>query len=170
MPLLLGSQAQYLTAHVDNMRSVDYKATHLVKAVKGLDLNPNAYDDVAIGGGIVRITQANKDRAMDWFAEWGAAQLAKLPAGPKIIVPIPSSKSIPGGQPTFRTALIADRIARLSNQTTSAPVLRFKAARPNSREEGGGGPGGRRCSRVPPPHPASTNTSITPHHRLIRSP
>src|SRR4051794_20688805 len=137
MALLLGSRAQYLTAQVPNMRGPDYKATHLVKATKGLDLNPRQYSDVTIGGQPVRITQNNKDCAMDWFAEWAAAQIAALPPGPKIIVPVPSSKSIPLCLPTFRTALIADRIAKLSNQTQAVPVLRFGAERPSSREEGG---------------------------------
>ena len=47
-------------------------ARHLVKAVKGLDLNPSAYSYVTIGGHRVRIVESNKDRAMDWFAEWAA--------------------------------------------------------------------------------------------------
>ena len=48
-------RAQYLTEPVENMRRVDYDATHLVKAVKGLDLNPKAFSEVTIDGQRVRL-------------------------------------------------------------------------------------------------------------------
>ena len=119
------------------MRAVDYDATHLVKAVKGLDLNPNAYSYVTIGGQRVRIIGGNKDRAIDWFAEWAAKHVQDLGKHPKAILPVPSSKSTPAKPATFRTAVIAQKIAALCPNTTALPVLRFKAERPNTREEGG---------------------------------
>ncbi|MCK9919272.1 hypothetical protein MXD81_60095 [Microbacteriaceae bacterium K1510] len=107
----------------------------MVKAVKGISFGN--YATVQIGGQCVRITDANKDRAMDWFAEWSAPRVDSLGSGRKILVPIPSSKSTPESPATFRTAIIANKIAALASNTTVAPVLRFKAARPNAHEEGG---------------------------------
>src|ERR1700730_5371612 len=104
-------RAQYLTEPVGNMRAVDYDATHLVKAVKGLDLNPNAYSYVTIGGQRVRIIEGNKDRARDWFAEWAAKHVQDFGKHPKVILPVPSSKSTPAKPATFRTAVIAQKIA-----------------------------------------------------------
>ena len=56
---------------------------------------------------------------------------------PKVLVPVPSSKATPATPANFRTAIIADRLAAICPNTVVAPALRFKAARPNSREEGG---------------------------------
>jgi predicted amidophosphoribosyltransferase len=137
MPLNVRCRAQYLTAPVANMRGIDYDAIHLVKAVKGLDLSSNSYAYVSISGQQVRITEANKDQAMDWFAEWAAEQAVSLSAGPKIFIPIPSSKSTPDTPANFRTAVIADKIAALCPDATAMPALRFKSPRPSSREEGG---------------------------------
>jgi len=119
------------------MRNVDYDATHLVKAVKGLPLNPNSYSWVTIDGRRVQITEATKDRAMDWFAEWVADYVNGLGKHRKIIVPVPSSKTTPASSATFRTAEIARRIAARSINTLPFPSLRFKKEMPNTREEGG---------------------------------
>lgn len=137
MPLNVACRAQYLTAPVSNMRGVDYDAIHLVKATKGLDLTPKAYTWVPIGGHNVRVAEGNKDRAMDWFAEWAAGQVNSMGNGPKVLVPVPSSKSTPDTPADFRTAVIADKIAALCPNVTVVPALRFKTARSNSREEGG---------------------------------
>lgn len=137
MPLQLDAHAQYLTEHVESMRPADFDATHLVKATKGLELNPKSYSVVTVGGRRISISETNKDRAMDWFAEWASEKIQALPSGPKVIIPIPSSKSTPQSAPTFRTALIGQRIAKLCSYTKSISVLRFKAERPNTREEGG---------------------------------
>lgn len=135
MSLAVRCRAQYLTADVE-MRSEDYDATHMVKAVKGLSLSARAYTWVTIDGERTKITDDNKDLAMDWFAEWAAQQ---IPAGDlaTVLVPVPSSKTTLSSAVDFRTALIANRIATRRRNTVVAPVLRFENARPNSREEGG---------------------------------
>jgi hypothetical protein len=137
MPLTVFCTAQYLTRPAAEMRGSDYNATHVVKAVKGLVLNANAYTWVTIGGRNVKIVEANKDRAMDWFAEWVALRINALGSHRKIIIPIPSSKSTLQSPPTFRTAVIAQKIAALCTNTLPFPSLRFEAERPNSRKEGG---------------------------------
>jgi hypothetical protein len=137
MPLNVLCRAQYLTRSAAKMRGVDYDATHMVKAVKGLPLNPNAYSRVLIGDRGVTITEANKDRAIDWFAEWAAGHINARGAHRKIIVPVPSSKSTLKSPPNFRTAVIAQKIASLCVNTLPFPSLRFESERPNSREEGG---------------------------------
>jgi hypothetical protein len=137
MPLVLNSKAQYLTREVPSMRGDDYDATHLVKAVKGLPLNPNSYTSVIANGRWTRITEANKDPAMDWFAEWAAQKIDELGPRPKVIVPVPSSKTIVQSPATFRTAILAQKVAALAKNAVSFPGLRFQTAQPNSREEGG---------------------------------
>jgi len=107
------------------MRRVDYDATHMVKAVKGLPLNPNAYTIASIGPRRVKIVDANKDAAIDWFAEWAAQKVNALGPGRKIIVPVPSSKTTVKSDANFRTALIARKIAALSANTLPFPSLRF---------------------------------------------
>ncbi|TWI58287.1 hypothetical protein IQ16_08193 [Bradyrhizobium huanghuaihaiense] len=119
------------------MRRVDYDSTHLVKAVKGLELHPNAYTWVPIDGTNTKIVNANKDLAIKWFASWAAAKIVQLGNQPKILIPIPSSKTIIASTEDFRTYKIAQEIAaRVPNATTTS-VLRFIEARPSSREDGG---------------------------------
>jgi hypothetical protein len=130
-------QAQYLTRAVESMRRVDFDATHMVKAVKGLSLSANAYTDIPIDGKTIRIVEANKDRAIDWHASWAASKIAALGDGRKILIPVPSSKTTLASPDTFRTMLIAKAIeARVPNSFTLS-ALRFKEARPSSREDGG---------------------------------
>jgi len=137
MPLTVLSMAQYLTRDVADMRKVDYDATLLVKAVKGLPLNPNSYSWVSIDGRQVKITEATKDQAMDWFAKWAADYINSLGKHRKVIVPVPSSKTTRKSPPTFRTAEIAQKIVARSINPRLFPSLRFKKEMPNSREEGG---------------------------------
>lgn len=137
MSLSVLSRAQYLTGSVAGMRRTDYDATHMVKATKGLELSPGAYTKVNISGRDVIINEANKDLAMDWFSEWAANHVRSLARPQKVVVPVPSSKTTLSSAPTFRTALIAPKIAALCPNTTAAPVLRFESEQPNSREEGG---------------------------------
>ena len=60
MKLRVICRAQYFTEQAEEMRGDDYDATHLVKAVKGLELHPRAYTPVKIRGKNVRITEGNK--------------------------------------------------------------------------------------------------------------
>ena len=131
-------QAQYLTRNVGSMRSTDYDATHMVKAVKGLDLSPNAYTYVTIQGKSHKITNESKDDAISWFAEWAVFQIGGLGAGPNIILlPIPSSKTVVTSPEDYRTCRIANAIASLLPKSLVSSALRFKTPLPNSREEGG---------------------------------
>jgi hypothetical protein len=118
------------------MRSSDFDATHLVKGVKGLALSEAAFSHVLIDGRTIRITNANKDRAIEWFAQWAAQKLEELPGSPKILVPIPGSATTIDSAPDFRTALIAEKIAARMRTARAFPWLRFNAARPNSRQGG----------------------------------
>lgn len=128
------SRAQYLTAAVGEMRPGDYDSLLMVKAVKGLTFHN--YATMLIGGRWTTVREANKDIAIDWFVEWAAPVIAAIP-GAKVIVPIPSSKSTPASAPTFRTAVIAEKLAAATANAVSAPHVRFLKERPNSREEGG---------------------------------
>ena len=104
MPLRVVSRLQYLTASVNGMRPRDHDATHLVKAMKGRDLNPHQYSLVCIGGKLVSIRDNNKDMALEWLAEWAAPLVNAHGQGRKVLIPIPSSKSIASSADDFRTA------------------------------------------------------------------
>ena len=135
-------QAQYLTTDAQ-MRQKDFDATHLVKAVKGLPLNENAYTKVLIGGREVRITETKKDRAIEWFAEWAAPLVDALGIQQKILVPIPSSSTVAKDPATFRTSKLADEIAkRCKTAAASFPFLRWKKSQPSTRD------GGTRDARI----------------------
>jgi predicted amidophosphoribosyltransferase len=119
------------------MRPADYKSTHLVKAVKGLELNPKAYTWVMIDGTNCKIVESNKDRAIKWFANWAAEKIAALGGQPKVLIPIPSSKTVVTSPEDFRTFKIAQEIAARVPNATATSLLRFVEPRPSSREEGG---------------------------------
>jgi hypothetical protein len=129
-------QAQYLTREVTSMRGVDYDSTALAKAVKGLELG-NGYTDVQIDGKRCRIVNSNKDDAIPWFAGWAGAKIAELGSQPKILIPVPSSKTIVSSSEEFRTMKLAQAVAARVQGATAISALRFIEARPSSREEGG---------------------------------
>ena len=125
------------------MRQEDFDATHLVKAVKGLPIHRSAHTTVTIGGRRVKITEKTKDMAIEWFAEWAAPLVDALGIQPKIVVPISSSSTVGKDPATFRTAKLASEVAkRCTTQATAFPFLRWKEAKPNSRN------GGTRDSRL----------------------
>ena len=84
--------AQYLTTPVEEMRSSDYHATHLVKAVKGLPLHEGAYTRVTIGGRTVKIKDDNKDVALDWFAAWPPLSSIRWDCKKKLLSPYLEAK------------------------------------------------------------------------------
>jgi hypothetical protein len=128
-------QAQYLTRDVASMRGIDYDSTSLVKAVKGLELG-NGYTDVQIDGKRCRINNSNKDDAIAWFAGWAAARIIALGTQPKVLIPVPSSKTIVNSPEDFRTMKIAQAIAARVPKANALSTLRFIEARPSSREGG----------------------------------
>lgn len=137
MPLRVICRAQYLSRPVEGMRKEDYDATHLVKAVKGRELDGRAYTRVTIGGQSVKITEANKHRAIDWFAEWAALKVDALGLAVPILLPIPSSKTVAASPRGFRTDLIAQAIAAKCQRTPQVvPILRWDQQMTPSSEGG----------------------------------
>jgi hypothetical protein len=138
MALRVLSRLQYLTIVVDEMRPQDYDATHLVKAIKGRDLNAKQYATVQVGGRWTAIRQTNRDTALEWFAEWAAPIVDGTANGQKVLIPIPSSKTTPSSADNFRTAEIA-RVVAAKCQTPAviASVLRWTKPIPSASEEGG---------------------------------
>ena len=130
-------RVQYLSEPVGKMRPVDYDTTHLVKAIKGDDLHPKSYTWVKIGTQSIKIADANKDKAIDWFAEWAAPRIDALGHGDKVLVPVPGSKAVVHSSADFRTAEIARAIARKCRpQVTVAPIFRWDQPMQSSREGG----------------------------------
>ena len=116
------------------MRQADYRATHLVKAVKGKELG-NAYEWVEINGKNVKIVNGNRDEAIKWFAEWAAKTIqAILGNQTAVLVPIPNGATIVQSSADFRTALIAEAIAERLPNSIAAPLLRWRAPRPKSTD------------------------------------
>jgi hypothetical protein len=108
-----------------------------------VSLGPTSYVTAIIGGKSVKIVDSNKDRVLEWFAEWAAEQQDGLGASRLVLVPIPSSSTLASSPATFRTALMAMEIAkRLRRRSVVRPVLRFKAQMISSRA---GGPRDPQC-------------------------
>lgn len=137
MPLRVICRAQYLSEPVGGMRKEDYDATHLVKAVKGLELNKKAYTWVQIARQNVKIVEANKDQAIGWFAEWAAQKLDALALESPILLPIPSSKTVAASPRGFRTDLIAQAVAAKCRRPPKiVPILRWAQPMIPSRDGG----------------------------------
>jgi len=139
MPLLrVVFRLQYLTVFVEEMRPRDHDATHLVKAVKGRPLNPRQYSNVSIDGKTIPIRDGKKERALEWFAEWAVPIVDSHAKGRKVLIPIPSSKTVAASPDDFRTALIARAIAeKCTSSVVVAPILRWSKTMPSASEEGG---------------------------------
>ena len=94
--------------------------------------------DVQVGGRWLSIREANKDTALEWFAEWAAPIVDEAADGQKVLIPIPSSKTTPSSPDTFRTAQIANAVVRkCQTPAVMTPVLRWKKPIPSASEEGG---------------------------------
>ena len=119
------------------MRRVDYHATHMVKAVKGLELHPNAWTQVTINGAGVKIRERNKDEAIKWFGEWAAPLIDGLGPRRKVLIPIPSSSTVRNSEPNYRTKILCDAIgARMQRPASVAPILRWRRPMIPSRQGG----------------------------------
>ncbi len=128
-------RAQYLTSAVPAMRGADYNATLLVHAVKGKSISQKQFASVKIAGSSVMITDANKDRAMDWFGEWAAQVVRSLGWSPKVLVPIPNTSALVGSAAVPRTTLIAQAIRRaMGGAATVSDVLRWNRVRSRSTD------------------------------------
>jgi hypothetical protein len=128
------SRAQYLTAQVAKMRPVDYDATLLVHAVKGKQISGKQYTTVKIGNSYVAIRDGNKDRAIEWFAEWAAPIVRAQSSAMKVLIPIPNRSAFLKSGTTPRTALIANAIRKAvgTNDAVVADILRWTKELPKS--------------------------------------
>src|SRR5262245_5657943 len=109
MTLRVASRAQYLTEMVDDMRPKDWDATYLVKAAKGLPNNERQWVTCKVGGRLRNIDKTNQGLAIEWFAEWASARIDAVVTAPSWgLVPIPSSTSVVGSPPDFRTVQLAN--------------------------------------------------------------
>jgi predicted amidophosphoribosyltransferase len=76
--------------------------------------------------------------ALEWFAEWAAPFVNAHGQGRKVLIPIPSSKTIASSADDFRTAQIARAVAAQCNPpATISAVLRWNHVMPSANEEGG---------------------------------
>lgn len=127
-------RVQYLTGGVQHMRGEDYDATLLVHAVKGHDIRQ--YCTVRIGGQWVTIRESNKDRALEWFAEWAAPLAAAASPVRKVLVPIPNRSAFIGSGTEPRTAAMARAIQAVMGEEAAicADILRWSCQLPRSTD------------------------------------
>lgn len=113
----------------------DYSASKFIKALKGDEVK--GYGSVPVLGRVRRLEQANASDAIEWFADWAAAQLAELVVGsvPIAIVPVPASDASPG-YVVGRTGVMADAIVARDRRARVFDLLRFRQPMRSAREGG----------------------------------
>lgn len=111
MPLRVVTLVQYLTAQVDIFRDVDRLGQMIVKAIKGV---PYGGSDLSVSfkEKVYTISSSDRSSAVELCTDWAADQITtKYNTGPIIIVPVPNSTAVYGGDANFSTAHVAEIIA-----------------------------------------------------------
>ena len=136
MPLAVHCWAAY-AQNYPTMRDEDYRATDLIRSIKGEP--PIGWGRVPVIGGYEALNKTTSKDAPKWFGEWGAACLAQLmPAGSLVLVPIPNSRVVVGGDDSgFKTLGLANEIASaIGSRATVSPMLRFQVAMRSAHDGG----------------------------------
>lgn len=117
----------------------DYPPLKFVKAVKGKPFT--GYADIPVLGRWKRLTPANAEEAIDWFAELAAAEIVKqgFPS-PLVLVPLPNSSSTVDNGVVPRTAHLAGAIAAKLQRASVWDALRWIERRPPTHQEGSRNP------------------------------
>jgi len=127
--------AAYLTNTDIVWRGLDYDAHDFVKAIKGEPFKK--YVDINVLGTRRRLTNDNRDDALEWLGQMASDYLQRAgPIGPITLVPVPNSGSIVGGPPP-RTLRLATAIGKNLRNSTVVDLFRWKKKLPSAHEEGG---------------------------------
>lgn len=133
--LKLISVCAYLTDADVKWRKEDYRASKMVKAVKGDPIN--GYFHSQVGGKWRKYDQSNVHEFVDRIPRALASNILRYHDGPATIVPIPNSHVISSTTPGFRTLDLANKIAENSGgRFKVAPALVFDKVQKKSREGG----------------------------------
>ncbi len=133
--LKLITLCSYLTDVTEEWRGDDYKASKMVKALKGDPINGYFYLNVS--GQNRRYTQSNIDEFLARVPRALSKYIRRNVEGRATIVPIPNSHVTDIDDDDFKTLELARNVARLSEgQFTVVPALVFRKPQVKSREGG----------------------------------
>lgn len=137
MPLHVVCFSSYLaTIHI-SWRSDDWYSHKFVHAIKGHELNGYAY--IPVLGNVRRLNNANRDSAIDWFAEMVGDYFARKKIVPPFgLIPIPNSKCTKSSSTKPQTLRLARAIAkRIGEGVEVEDCLRWKKDLGSASSEGG---------------------------------
>ena len=133
--LRLISVCAYLTDADLKWRKEDYRASKMVKALKGDPIK--GYFSSVVGGVWRQYDQANVHEFVGRVPRALASNILRYHDGPATIVPIPNSHVISATTPGFKTLDLAEKIAENSGGRFKAvPALVFDEVQKKSREGG----------------------------------
>jgi hypothetical protein len=133
--LKLISVCAYLTDADVKWRKEDYRASKMVKALKGDPIN--GYFHSVVGGVYRKYDQSNVHQFVDRIPRALALNIIRHHDGPATIVPIPNSHVIATNTPGFKTLDLANQIAANSGGRFAVkPALVFDKVQQKSREGG----------------------------------
>jgi predicted amidophosphoribosyltransferase len=124
MPLKVVCFCAYLTDITVPWRDDDHNANKFVKSFKGEPIK--GYAKIQVGKTWHRLSESNRDQAVDWFGEMAAEYIKrKHKTRPLAFAPLPSSKCIAGGKVVSPTYRIAEAIASRLQDVTIWDGLRW---------------------------------------------
>lgn len=117
------SFASYLTR--GERSQDDWHAFKFVRAIKGKPFSGYGY--VPVTGHNLRLTPQNADNAVRWFAKMAVKYVVDAGLGPRIVlVPVPHSTCVVGGDESPRTKRLADAMAeRIPGRARVLDLLRW---------------------------------------------
>lgn len=112
MPLRVHCLMQYLTAHVDEMRSDDYTAQSVVKAVKGKDPGGRRAE-LTYRGKNYAFGPSDPNGAIRLWIDWAVEQLREIAPSKSafVLVPVPNKSAIAGSHFDFPTLGLCRRLS-----------------------------------------------------------
>ncbi|OGV71865.1 MAG: hypothetical protein A3K18_21785 [Lentisphaerae bacterium RIFOXYA12_64_32] len=111
----------------------EYDAAAFVHALKGEDIK-NRYADIKVAGRRVRLTNANRDSALEWFGEMAADLVPPAKRGIWQLVPIPGHLCAVGADAPGRTGVLATALATQSEgRGVVLDALRWVEVVPSAR-------------------------------------
>ena len=136
MPLAVVCFCSYFCNRSLMWRGEDFDSFKWIKALKGEEIR--GYATVPVNGTWRRLTNANVDSAVDWFASIAAEHLKKRKIkGPFIVIPVPNSKCVVSSTVKPQTRKLAKALCDvLGDGCTVVDCLRWKKNLGSASKEG----------------------------------
>ena len=137
MPFAVACFCSYFCNRSLMWRGEDFDSFKWIKALKGEEIR--GYATVPVNGTWRRLTNANVDSAVDWFASIAAEHLRKRKIkGPFVIIPVPNSKCVVSSTVKPQTRKLAKALCDvLGDGSSVADCLRWKKNLGSASKEGG---------------------------------